>query len=98
MNTCTYSKNLKKIKTYTDCKLVRFPIQGDKVPDKLWLGSPLIRKEPSYLEMSLKMKSQAIFHNQILQGFFFFLLGPIKLSKEYKQSWKWNETTYKADT
>lgn len=26
---------------YTDSNLVRFPIPGDKTPDKLWLGSPL---------------------------------------------------------
>lgn len=24
-----------RAEAYTDCKLVRFPIQGDKVPDKL---------------------------------------------------------------
>lgn len=28
--------------TYTDCKFVKLPIPGDKVPDKLWLGSPLM--------------------------------------------------------
>jgi len=28
--------------TYTDCKLLRFPIPGDKAPDTLWLGSPLM--------------------------------------------------------
>lgn len=37
--------------TYTDCKLVRFPIEGDKVPDKLWLGRPLFKANTDHLKM-----------------------------------------------
>lgn len=43
-------KHLYQIKagTYTDCRFVRFPIPGDRVPDKLWLGSPLQQKREAF--------------------------------------------------
>lgn len=38
-------KNKSNWKTYIDCKLLRFPIADDNVPDKFWLGSPLVKNQ-----------------------------------------------------